>query len=71
MVGGMQPDGYCAISNDKLPPSAQWGSRTNASQLEELSSRVLPRKGELAVKIATGESGIQSRHWCIAVNVGH
>ena len=24
VVGGLQPDGYCARSNDKLPPSAQW-----------------------------------------------
>ena len=24
VVGGLQPDGYCARPNDKLPPSAQW-----------------------------------------------
>ena len=24
VLGGLQPDGYCARPNDKLPPSAQW-----------------------------------------------
>ena len=24
VVGGLQPDGYCARPNDKLPPSTQW-----------------------------------------------
>ena len=75
VVGGLQPGGYCARSNDKLPPSAQWGNRTNASQLEELSSRSPPRKGELAIITETCEAriegGIQSRHWCFAVNIGH
>ena len=26
VVGDLQPDGYCARSNDKLPPSAQWNN---------------------------------------------
>ena len=44
-------------------------------QLEELSSRSPPRKGELAVRTAVCdarfESGIQPRHWRFAVDFGH
>ena len=44
VVGGLQPDGYCARPNDKLPPSTQWKiERMHRCLKNSLRARLLGR----------------------------